>query len=95
MTNATAAPKSALLIGSAMRAARGARADERHNDLFVGMARPDWLDLISLFFEGFEIALIDVANDINKDSALGIGCVNRDSLRPAQPSRLQTDSSLN
>jgi hypothetical protein len=54
-------------------------ADERDNHLLVGMAGPDGIDLIRLFFEGFEIVVIDWANHINKHSALAIRFMNRDS----------------
>jgi hypothetical protein len=54
-------------------------ADERHNYLLIGMAGPDWIDLIRLFFEGFEILIIDLADDINKHSALAIRFMNGDS----------------
>jgi hypothetical protein len=42
------------------------------------MAGPDWIDLIRLLFEGFEILVIDCADYINKHSALAIRCMNRD-----------------
>jgi hypothetical protein len=43
-----------------------------------GVAGPEWVDLIRLLLEGFEIPVIDCADDINKYSALDIRCVNRD-----------------
>ena len=54
-------------------------AHERDNHLLLGMAEPDWIDLIRLLFEGFEIPVIDCADDINKHSALAIRFMNRDS----------------
>ena len=39
------------------------------------MAGPDWIDLIRLLFEGFEIPAIDFSEDINKHSTLAIRCV--------------------
>jgi hypothetical protein len=39
---------------------------------------PDWVELVRLLFENFEIAVIDFADDINKHSALAIRCMNRD-----------------
>jgi hypothetical protein len=70
----------AYLIGD-LQCGLGAAAiaDERHNHLLVGMAGPDWIDLIRLFFEGFEILIIDLADDINKHSALTIRFMHRDS----------------
>jgi hypothetical protein len=53
-------------------------ADERDNHLLVGMAGADWIDLIRLLFEGFEVLDIDLADHINKHSALAIRCMNRD-----------------
>jgi hypothetical protein len=54
-------------------------ADERNNDLLLGMAGPDWIDLIRLLCEGFEIPVIDRADNINKHSALAIRLMDRDS----------------
>src|SRR5262249_24094396 len=53
-------------------------ADERHNHLLIGMVDHDWIDLIRLFFEGFEILIIDLADDINKHSGLAIRFMNCD-----------------
>ena len=52
-------------------------ADERDNHLLLE-AGPDRRDLIRLLFEGFEILVIDSADDIDKHSALAIGRMNRD-----------------
>jgi hypothetical protein len=54
-------------------------ADERNNHLLFGMAGPDWIDLIRLLCEGFEIVVTDRADDINKHSALAIRFMDRDS----------------
>ena len=54
-------------------------AHERDNHLLLGMTEPDWIDLIRLLFEGFEILVIDFADDINKHSALAIRFMDRDS----------------
>jgi hypothetical protein len=43
------------------------------------MANSDWIDLIRLLFEGFEILVIDLADNINEHSALVIRFVDRDS----------------
>src|SRR5262249_6723227 len=53
-------------------------AHERDNHLLVGMASPDGIDLIRLLFEGFEVLDIDLADHINKHSAVGVRCMNRD-----------------
>lgn len=47
-------------------------AHERDDHLPLGMAGPD---LIGLLFEGFEIPVIDFADDINKHTALAIRCM--------------------
>ena len=62
-----------------MRPRVAAIANERHNHLLIGMVGPDWIDLIRLFFEGFKILIIDLADHINKYSALAIGLMNGDS----------------
>jgi len=49
------------------------------------MAVPDWIDLIRLLFEGFEIPVIDFADHINKHSTLDIRCMNRDGRGYAAP----------
>src|SRR5262249_54788928 len=61
---------------SALRVA--AIADERDNQLLVGMAGPDWIDLIRLLFECFEILIIYLADHINKHAALAIRFMNGD-----------------
>jgi hypothetical protein len=53
-------------------------AHERDNHLLLGMAGLDWIDLIRLLFESFEIPVIDCADDINKHSALAIRFMDRD-----------------
>jgi hypothetical protein len=50
-------------------------AHERDNHEFLGIADPD---LIRLLFEGFEIPVIDFADDINKHAALAVRRMNRD-----------------
>jgi len=42
------------------------------------MAGHGRIDLIRLLFEGFEIPVIDFAEDINKHSALAIRCMDGD-----------------
>ena len=54
-------------------------AQERDNHLLIGMAGSDWIDLIRLLFEGFEIVVIDLADHINKHSALTIRFMDHDS----------------
>jgi len=43
------------------------------------MTERGWIEMIRLFFEGFEILVIDCADDINKHSALAIRFMDRDS----------------
>jgi hypothetical protein len=53
-------------------------AHERDNH---GTAGPDWMDLIRPLFEGLEIPVVYLADDINKHSALAIRFMDRDSRR--------------
>jgi hypothetical protein len=52
-----------------------AMAHERDDHLFSG--GPDWVDLVRLLFESFEITVIDFADDINEYSAFAIRFMNR------------------
>jgi hypothetical protein len=54
-------------------------AHERDDHLLNGMARANWIDLIRLLCEGFEILVVDRADDIDKHSTFAIGFMNRDS----------------
>jgi hypothetical protein len=60
-----------------------AMAHERDDHLFSG--GPEWVDLVRLLFEGFEIPVINFADDINKHSTLAIRCMNRDGRGHAAP----------
>jgi hypothetical protein len=42
------------------------------------MAGPDWIDLIRLLCEGFEIPILDRADEINKYSSFAIPFMDRD-----------------
>ena len=53
------APFAYLIADLQRRICAAAIADERDNYLLVGMAGLDWIDLIRLLFEGFEILVID------------------------------------
>jgi hypothetical protein len=56
-------------------------ASERDDHLFNGTARANWINLIRLLSEDFEILVIDRADNIDKHSAFAVRFVDRDSGR--------------